>query len=192
MCACMYLIDQHSIFFCIQQSVFIQMNEGDVFFHVELLSECSLMEYLQVVAKMIMQKPAHIGMWYPILCNVQDIGRENWAVFFSLINVYLFPTDQSHPPVSKWPNEGVNDKLYGGLGGQQQSYFDVYFVQLSTWSVLMWRCKCGAQNHWSITEWLGDRRTDCWVSAVPRSGGGSLVSPVQVTWKYWHCQQKKA
>lgn len=62
---------------CIQQSNLIQMNEGAVFFHAELLSECSLMQYLQVVAKMITQKPADIGTWYPILCNIQYIGREN-------------------------------------------------------------------------------------------------------------------
>lgn len=190
--ACMYLTDQHSAMIDDASLPCGKSKDNPASLCIQqLLSECSLMQYLQVVAKMIMQKPAHIGMWYPILCSIQYIGRENWVTGFSAWYC-LFPTDQSHPPVSKWPDEGVNDKLYGGLGGHQQSYFEVYFVQLSTCLVLVWRCKCRAQNQWSVTEWLDDRRTDCWVSAVPRSGGGSLVNTVQVTWKDRHCQQNKA
>lgn len=34
-------------------------------------------------------------------------------------------------------SEGVNDELYGRLGGQQQSYFDVDFIQMTmcVWAV---------------------------------------------------------
>lgn len=107
--------------------------------------------------------------WYmvsnPVQYTIYRLGKLS-HVFLSFINVCLFTKDQICPPVSKCSSEGVEDKLYGGLGGQQKSYFGVKFIKLSTcsravWirvlvgpggiielSVWVWRCKYGAPPPW--------------------------------------------
>ena len=37
--------------------------------------------------------------------------------------------DEEHLPVGERPYEGVGDELYGGLGGKQQSHFDILIEQ---------------------------------------------------------------
>lgn len=39
--------------------------------------------------------------------------------------------DDKHLPVCELPYEGVGNQLYGGLGGKQQSHFDVLIEQLA-------------------------------------------------------------